>query len=197
MISKSLRIATKVAVVLILLGVILSRFSHASSLSPIEYDFTSTFDSISIEGSLIYDGPLGKITPNDLNSFATWNLIFYFDNNFGPSVDRVTNKEFDWTILMQGEGEVSITASNSELVFEIETPTVASFASLQLNVTDFREGTEEVRYFQSRDEQTREICVYGDFYNDSGGLSEFVDCDILQFDSPLRFLKVKTLPKPH
>ncbi len=195
MFSKLLRIATKAAVIVTLLSGTWSYFSNASSLSPIEYDFTSTFDSISIEGNLIYDGPLGKITPNDLNSFATWNLTFFFDNNFGPSVDEVTNDEFDWTTLVQDEGEVTITASNSELVFEIETSTVGSLASLQLDVTDFREGIEEVRYSQSRDEQTRELCVSGDFYNDPGGLSEFIDCDILQFDSPLRFLAVKTVSK--
>lgn len=194
--KKLLRLGIKFAVIGTLLGLILSRFSHASSLSPIEYDSTSTFDSISIEGSLIYDGPLGEITPNDLNSFATWNLIFFFDNNFGPSVDRVTNNEFDWSILMQGEVKVSITASSSELMFKIETPTVGSSASLQLDVTNFREGIEKVGYVQSNKEQTSQICVFGDFYNDPGGLSEFVDCDILQFDSPLHFLAVKTVPKP-
>ena len=196
MISKLLRIIIQVAVIGTLLGVMLSRFSYASSLSSIEYDFTSTFDSISIEGSLIYDGPLGEITADDLNSFATWNLTFSFDNNFGPPVDEVTNNEFDWSTFFRGEGEVSITASESELLFDIETPTVDSSASLQLDVTDFREGIEEVGYFQSSDEQTSELCVSGDFFNDSGGLSEFVDCDTLQFEeSPLRFRALNSIPE--
>lgn len=195
MVSKLLQIGIKVAVIGTLLGVTLSRFSYASSLSSIEYDFTSTFDSISIEGNLIYDGPLGEITTDDLNSFATWNLNFSFDNFFGPPVDEVTNNEFDWSTFFRGEGEVNITASDSELVFDIETPTVDSSASLQLDVTDFREGIEEVGYFQSSDGQTSELCVSGDFYNDPGGLSEFVDCDTLQFESPLRFLAVNNVPE--
>ena len=195
MVGKLLQISINAALIGTLLGVTLSRFSYASSLSSIEYDFTSTFDSISIEGSLIYDGPLGEITPNDLNSFATWNLTFSFDNNFGSPVDEVTNNEFDWSTFVRGEGEVSITASESELVFEIETPTLDSSASLQLNVTDFREGIEEVGYFQRNDEQTSEFCVSGDFFNDPGGLSEFVDCDTLQFESSLRFRALNSIPE--
>ena len=192
MISKLLRLSIQVAVIGTLLGVILSGPSHSSSLSSIEYDFTSNFESISIEGSLIYDGPLGEITPDDLNSFATWNLTFLFDNNFGPPIDTVTNDEFDWATSIQGEGEVNIIASDAELVFDLETPTVDSSASLQLDLTNFREGIEKIKYFQSNDEQTTELCVSGDVYNDPGGLSEFIDCDILQFNSPLRFLAVNT-----
>lgn len=91
------------------------------------YDFTSTFDSITIGSFLIYEGPFGEITPQDLNERATWNLPL----RGGSHSFSLTNLNSEWGVEEPNfsgrpdprvqTGMVTINAQPGSLTFDLQT----------------------------------------------------------------------------
>ena len=86
-------------------------------------------ETISVEGNLIYTGPLGEITVDTLNSNSIWDINFQgIDSDDGDLLNfRLTNQDSTWN-----SPGVTIIAQPDLLTFDLSTPIPSTATFIEL-----------------------------------------------------------------
>ncbi len=118
-------------------------FLPAGPAVAITYDFTQTFGTIDVVGSLTYAGSVpAALTVGDLNANATWSLTFMGRRAGAPVYPYIlTEGDSSWATELLDGTSLTISATADELVFELATPpeTNAAVVLMSDSPTDFRQ----------------------------------------------------------
>ena len=146
--------------------------------------FITDTETISVEGNLIYTGPLGKITIDTLNNNSTWNLNFLgIDSKDGDFLNfRLTNQDSIWT--SSADEKFNIITQPDLLTFNLNTSIPSTSASINLVGTQIS-NQESIFAFGQVFSGSPPITETNIFIQLSEALGN--DFTILEPDSSLRF----------